>query len=159
MAEEASSAPSPGTFRRRLGWSLCAIAALLFGLLAWRTYEGLRWGRGGSRSDYERGQAIRLVKVFQLEVGNYCLEYGSFPWEQQRNVNATTAIDSGLALAKMRQSPRAERHYLQQLVENIKDGQLLDVWGNPIQVRVEPNSGAPVIWSCGPDGPARASKS
>ncbi len=96
-----------------------------------------------------------LVKELELAGMNFRLEYGRYPWAKPGEVTAATTIDPRQVYAELKGRGKINsiQDYLGKLPEEfLKDGRIVDAWGNPIQFRVNPDSLEPVVWSFGPDG-------
>ncbi len=105
-----------------------------------------------------RAQEVRVssqVKELELSCVNFRLDCGRYPWAKPGEVIATTTIDPQQVYAELKGRGKINsiQDYLGKMPERfLKDGRVVDLWGNPIQFRVNPDGLEPVVWSYGPDG-------
>ena len=111
-----------------------------------------------------RADQVR-VRALVEQLGPICesfrMDYGQYPWTKATAVTGATVIRGEEVCAELRASPGAVVNTTHDYLTGVpgtflrkvggKD-RLVDAWGADIMFRVNPNGGAPVIWSCGPDG-------
>jgi len=101
--------------------------------------------------------AAYLVRELELQLASYRLEQSRFPWAKPAEVSESTVIDAAQVCAELRGDKtkatiNKTQDYLKGIpLKFIKDGRIVDPWGNEIRFRVN-STLDPVIWSCGPDG-------
>lgn len=147
-----------GKKRNSPDWStVLSVAATLVGLafLIWFTYGAYntwRWGRGGSRGATERVRTNMVVMEAGLACINFRLEFEKYPWDAKDNAGGE--IDPEQVYAELSGQGAINRQidYTKRLSASVKNGKIVDIWGKELLLRVDPATGGPVIWSCGPDG-------
>jgi hypothetical protein len=95
--------------------------------------------------------------VMQLEVAceTHNMDWNQHPWPRLNKVGAKTRIDPVRVYAELSGKGKINttENYLARLEPRfVKGGQVVDNWGNPLQIRIDPNSLQPVIWSTGRNG-------
>jgi len=115
---------------------------------------------GAALRHAEQGRVRVLVEQLGPVCESFRMDYGQYPWAKPSAVTGATVIRPEEVYAELRAAPgatiNAAHDYLTGVPASFirKAGskpRLADVWGADIIFRVNPNGGAPVIWSCGPD--------
>jgi hypothetical protein len=88
---------------------------------------------------------------------NFRLDNGQYPWPKPNEATPTTVISVRDVYIELRALPGAKINttldYLGEVHKDfLKNDTLVDPWGHEIMIRVDPEKGTPVIWSCGKDG-------
>ena len=98
-----------------------------------------------------------IIRKLRLALESYRLDHGRYPWTIPPKVRPGETIDAAQVYAELRASPnskinKATDYFMDQAKQYIKDGRVVDSWGNEIRFRVDNASLQVIIWSCGPDG-------
>jgi hypothetical protein len=113
---------------------------------------------GGGHRVSRKMPVQSLATELRLACANFHLEYGRYPWALREEITGSTTIDCRQVCTELRGLPgasinKAKRDYVGALQSKfVKDDLVVDTWGRPLEFRVDPKTGEPVIWSYGRNG-------
>jgi hypothetical protein len=92
-----------------------------------------------------------------VAISNYKLEFGCYPWPADDGKSASPAIDMKSVAAELCGTSEAKKNRKTNYLGNVSSGQIVngeivDPWGNPIQLRIKITTYRPLMWSFGPNG-------
>ncbi len=134
-------------------WATILAVVIVLGGVAYVLFYDLRWGRGGSKEATERLRTNIVVKETKLACGNFKLEFEKYPWDGKDSAGGEIDPEQVYAELSGRGTINRRYNYMKKLSkDSVKNGRIVDLWGNELLFRVDPATGDAVIWSCGPDG-------
>jgi prepilin-type N-terminal cleavage/methylation domain-containing protein len=156
MTAQGASRPRPGSHPGFTLIELLIVIAVI-GILV-----GILFPIAGAAFRHMQRTRVRaLVEQLSPVCEQFQMAHGQYPWARPAAVTGATAIRAEEVYAELRAAPgstiNTTHDYLSGLPAKFirsvggKD-RLVDAWGGDIAFRVNPNGGAPVIWSCGRDG-------
>jgi hypothetical protein len=130
---------------------LMVLAVVVAGAVMWIV------GRSFDRGPHPGHQAAWLIQTVRMACEAFRLENGFYPWPKAGETGAAAEIDGRAVYVELRALPGAKVNTTQDFLgevpkRSLKHSRLVDPWGHELMIRVDPKTGQPVIWSCGPNG-------
>jgi type II secretory pathway pseudopilin PulG len=132
----------------------CLLVAILAGV-GFAVLVGI--GVSSARKQATTVQTLSLIKETELAMGNFRLDYNSYPWPAAQP-GQTVVIDPKAVYQELSGGPGAKinkqrRNYIGRLSTRfLKNGVMADYWGNPLEFEMNAKAFEPTIRSRGPDG-------